>query len=411
MDALRKAEEAKRAAAQQDRSAAADPPTPAGAGNPPLEMLDDIVAEHLKGTRAEPETGELSLEPLDQAATAATPVTAPKRGPVPSNTATSDAQRRSIQNAFTAKTPAKTSTDKAFIAAVATIGSLCVVGGIIYVWLQTQPRSLATLSAPPPLAQGAPAPSSAATAPLAASPAPQPPQTMVTGPSLAEPPEPPVPSQYERKAATRNEPVTSSDPVRISQNKPRINPLIEEGYAALQRGNQAQALQAYERMQAIDPRNLDALYGLAAIAVARKQASMAEDYYLRILEVDPRDPIAHAGLSGLTARPGSNAESRLKTLIADQPDVAQLQFALGNVYAQNQRWRDAQQAYFVAYKNDSENPDAAFNLAVSLDQLHQEKLAAQYYGEALRLSGTRPAAFSREQVQTRLGRLQGTAAP
>lgn len=413
MDALRKAEEAKRAAAQQDRSAAAAPPASTDADQPLQETYADIVADHLRETSALPDTRELSLEPLDQQTTTEIPPPAARK-PQPqkgtSADSTPEAQRRAIQNAFTAKSPAKTSADRAFIAAVAAVGSLCVIGGIIYVWMQTQPRSLTTLTPPP--AQMASAPASTATAPLPATPLPQAPQTPQEDAAPIAPPEPPPAKEYrETRAPARSEAAASADPIRISQNKPRINPLVEEGYAALQRGNMAQAQQAYERMQASDPRNLDALYGLAAIAVARKQTGVAEDYYLRMLEVDPRDPVAHAGLAGLTARSGGNAESRLKTLIADQPDVPQLQFALGNVYAQNQRWRDAQQAYFMAYKNDSENPDAAFNLAISLDQMHQSKLAMQYYGEALRLADTRPAAFSREQVQARLSSLQGATAP
>ena len=402
MDALRKAEEAKRAAAQAGAPSLADAPPP-----------------------AEASPAELSLEPLEHSAVpAAETVRAsadrlePKRPVAPAHTtAPTAAQRSAIQNAFAAKSPTKASTDKAFIVAIAAVSGLCLLGGGIYIWLQTQPRnSLAMppmantqahsqVAALPPLPAPIPPPQNTAVAPL--QPATQqatanPPASMFANGSANEG----VTPREERRDATYARP--AADPVRVTRSKSRINPQLEEGYAALQQGNYAQAQQAYERALGSDPKSLDALYGLAAIAVARQQQDLAEDYFLRILEIDPRDPVAQAGL---TARAGSSAESRLKTLIADQPDVPQLQFALGNVYAQSQRWRDAQQAYFLAFKNDSENPDTAFNLAVSLDQLHQAKLAAQYYTEALRLAGNRPATFSRAQAQSRLAQLQGTVTP
>jgi len=396
MDALRKAEEAKRAAAQAG--------SPSFAEASPLE---------------EAGPAELALEPLEQGQTPAmeTPQasanrTAPKRpaSATPAAPATA-AERSAIQNAFAAKSPAKASTDKAFIVAIAAASGLCLLAGGIYIWLQTQPRSGLTMppaanpqvASLPPLPSPAPPPQTAAIpSPPAATPQGTAPSSMFANAPASET----VSLRDERREAAYAKP--APDPIRLTRTKSRINPQLEEGYAALQQGNYAQAQQAYERVLGSDSKSLDALYGLAAIAVARQQQDLAEDYFLRILEIDPRDPVAQ---SGLTTRAGSGAESRLKTLIADQPDVPQLQFALGNVYAQSQRWRDAQQAYFMAFKNDSENPDAAFNLAVSLDQLHQAKLAAQYYTEALRLAGNRPATFSRAQVQSRLAQLQGAATP
>jgi tetratricopeptide (TPR) repeat protein len=49
--------------------------------------------------------------------------------------------------------------------------------------------------------------------------------------------------------------------------------------------------------------------------------------------------------------------------LAAQPDSPTLNFALGNLYAQQGRWNDAQQAYFRAFAGDGDNPDYQFNLA------------------------------------------------
>ena len=99
------------------------------------------------------------------------------------------------------------------------------------------------------------------------------------------------------------------------------------------------------------------------------------------------------------------SESRLKTLIATQPESALLHFSLGNQYAQQSRWTEAQSAYFKAYSVDPENADYAFNLAVSLDQLHQGKLALEYYQRALALTEKRAASFTPAQARLRVQEL------
>jgi uncharacterized protein HemY len=85
-------------------------------------------------------------------------------------------------------------------------------------------------------------------------------------------------------------------------------------------------------------------------------------------------------------------------LAEPSPIRPSLNFALGNLYAQQGRWNDAQQAYFRAYAGDGDNPDyPLFNLAVSLEQLRQPKLALQYYqGRSLRPPA--PAAFDKRQA-------------
>jgi tetratricopeptide (TPR) repeat protein len=385
MDALRKAEEAKRAAAQSEA------PSPQETALASMELSPSS------------DSG-LALEPLEAPAQNA------PAAPAARDEAHEEAQRKAIQNAFAAKAHSKSPNDQIFLVALIGVACLGFISLGAYVWWQMQPRgNLTPPQAPPSLAK-APQALPAAPTPMPLPRAEAPANRAERSPAFATNlPTPADEKSFGRLPNAAAVPEPPSSPIRITQSRQRVSPLLEQGYAALQQGNLVQAQQAYDKMLAADPKNLDALYGLAAIAVQRQQLALAEEYYLRIIEANPRDAVAQAGLAGLTAQPGSNAESRLKALIAEQPDVPQLQFALGNVYAQSQRWRDAQQAYFLAYKNDSDNPDNAFNLAVSLDQLHQEKLAAQYYGEALRLAANRPAAFSREQAQARLRDLQGQA--
>jgi uncharacterized protein HemY len=99
-------------------------------------------------------------------------------------------------------------------------------------------------------------------------------------------------------------------------------------------------------------------------------------------------------------------ESRIKNLIAAQPDATHLYFTLGNQYSAQARWGEAQDAYFRAFSAEPGNADFAFNLAVSLDHLRQRKIAADYYRKAVALAGKRPVGFDRKQAETRAQELE-----
>ena len=196
-------------------------------------------------------------------------------------------------------------------------------------------------------------------------------------------------------------------PIRITTSRLKVNPQIASAYQAFLSGDLATAQRDYQQVLKSEPKNINALHGLAAISLRQGQYEAAENLYLHILEADPKDSAAQAGLIGLKGQVDPiQSESRLKNLLAGQPDSPSLNFALGNLYAQQGRWNDAQQAYFRAYTSDSENPDYQFNLAVSLDQLRQPRLALQYYQGALAAATQRPAAFDRNQVAGRVSDLQ-----
>ena len=191
--------------------------------------------------------------------------------------------------------------------------------------------------------------------------------------------------------------------LRLSRSVPNSNPTLDRAYAGLQTGRLDAARRDYEAVLRSDTKNTDALLGLATIAARRGQTERAQRYYLRALESDPTDPSAQAGLISTRgqADPGF-AESRLKSALTGQPESAALHFALGNVYARQNRWSEAQQAYFRAYAADPDNADVIFNLAVSLDHLHQNQLAAQYYRMALDDSRLPHRSFDENQVRQRI---------
>ncbi len=182
-------------------------------------------------------------------------------------------------------------------------------------------------------------------------------------------------------------------------------------WQAYRNGDLSTAGHRYSEILKLDAKNRDALLGMAAIAQQQSRDDTAVHYYRQVLVLDPRDPVAHAGILSLL-NPGSEAgaESRLKLLLAQQPQSSALHFTLGNLYAEESRWGDAQQSYFSASNLEPDNAQFAFNLAISLDHLGKGGLAAQHYRRALQLDGTTvPSKIDRTQTQRRLNEL--TAAP
>jgi len=200
--------------------------------------------------------------------------------------------------------------------------------------------------------------------------------------------------------------------VRISRstNAAVVNPSIQSGYAAFQSGDLATARQQYQLALGQDPTSRDALLGLAAVALREQQGQQAAATYTRLLELDAGDPDALAGLVSLGAGDMQHSESRLKELLRRKPEAGSVHFALGNLYAKQARWNEAQQSFFRAYTSTPSNPDYAFNLAVGLDRLNQPRLAASYYQRALLLVQTVPASFDRTAAERRLQELGGPAA-
>ncbi len=167
--------------------------------------------------------------------------------------------------------------------------------------------------------------------------------------------------------------------------QPQINPSLALGYDALNRGDDASAKVAYEQAHECRPQKSRRTAGLAAVHLRQGRPELAAEYYLRVLESDPKNATAQAGLINLQGRMDPvQAESRLRqSCLSMQPDSPALNFSLGNTYARNKRWTEAQQAYFKAMAGDPGNPDYLFNLAISLDQMHQSRLAANYYNQAI----------------------------
>jgi len=426
LEALKKAELAKQAAKEPSRAQGEPPLTRDKLPDitQPMEIRSDDLSRTEPTPAAKP-AAKLTLElaPEEPATRAASfePAYTP-----PDETV----ERRQAQQLFEAK-ELDVNPRKPFYYTLGALG-LFALGTVGYFWYQLQPRSLTTLrppSAQPPAAAVPAAPPAPAAAPAAPT---APAATTVTPPAGTRPDAPPP---ARTGAAPPSAPVTAPaarGPVFARQSQPprtataprpgpakrqsdivikpasvQPDPVLEEAFDAFNTGDFARARSGYQQVLQSKPENRDALLGLAALALRSARYDAAERYYLRLLELDPRDVQAQAGLMGLRGQIDPvAAESRVKTMIAAQPDATFLYFTLGNQYAAQQRWAEAQQAYFKAYSGDPEHPDFAYNLAISLDQLHQTKQALEYYRRALALAQDRAVSFDKAKVNKRVAQLE-----
>lgn len=206
-----------------------------------------------------------------------------------------------------------------------------------------------------------------------------------------------------RAASPRTTVAADASGIKVARaSKPdQVNPSLQSGFAAYNSGDLPAARQSYQSALRQDPNSRDALLGLAALAARDKQAEQAAAMYARLLELDPNDNDALAGLSSVRQGDPGQSEGRLRRMVERNPESGPLLFALGNLYARQGRWPEAQQHYFRAYSASPDNADYAFNLAIGLDRLNQGKLALTYYQRALALAAQGPVNFEREAAAMR----------
>jgi Tfp pilus assembly protein PilF len=182
---------------------------------------------------------------------------------------------------------------------------------------------------------------------------------------------------------------------------------VSAGYEALRQGHLSSARSSYAAAITQDPANLDSVLGMATIEARSGNRPAAALQYRRALELDSRNPTALAGLAALAdfSRPEA-IEAQLRSDLLRFPESSALHFTLGNVYSSQKRWTEAQAEYFEAHRLDPGSADVMFNLAVSMDNLGQTRLAAGFYRRALESAPGQSAQFDTNAVARRLAEIR-----
>lgn len=476
LDALRRAEEAKRArlAAEQEAgiaperdagaSPSAMPPPPSSA--PPgrqqadmeLRLADEAEEYPASPMRApvrqekapgSPTTGygELSLEslpaePPDSRAYTAPSAASPRASQaVRAENSSGLPPREVAKTVFVAKQPLakEPATGKKWLLPAIAFVAVGIGAGGWYVWkeisrfsrpatpIASAPQT-ASVAAPPAVPPPAPAtqPTPASVPPVAVVPAaaPEPllppllpPIAMAVVVPQKAPPASSAAPLGEREAlakAIRDAAEVRDEPVALKLSRSSVLPSVSadltEAYRALKDGNYTQARSRYLKLVQVEPLNIDAHLGLATALARAGDTQAAARQFQHALAIDPRNSVAIAGLLAVSQSRTVSLEVELKTLLAKNPDAAALHFSLGNFYASERRWVEAQQAYFEAYRLESDRPDHVYNLAVSLDHLGKQALARDYYARLLAMPADAGAQFDQAAVVRRLRQLAANPA-
>ncbi len=201
----------------------------------------------------------------------------------------------------------------------------------------------------------------------------------------------PVVFEDEKTAAASLPDKIAVDPraIQISKSNQleKRSVIVNEAYKAFNAGQLDTARSLYLDAIRLQPENRDAHLGLAAIAIKNNDPAAAYSHYAILLKLNPDDALAISALQSLYQSPDPvRDESAIKLLLQKEGDVPYLYFNLGNIYARQQRWPEAQQAFFDAYRLDTGNVDYVLNLAISLDHMQQYATAYDYYQTALDLA-------------------------
>lgn len=180
--------------------------------------------------------------------------------------------------------------------------------------------------------------------------------------------------------------------------------VLSDAYLSYGQGDFTSAQQAFETVLTMNPKNEFALIGLGNILASDQQYTAAMGFYQKALAAQPSSLNAFEAMANISGHIELNSDwkSALSDMAQDHSESATLQYALGNVYAEENDWLSAQSAYFQAVALEPDNADYLVNLAVSLDQLGKYQLAARYYTEALAFVDVEAVNFNETQVKNRL---------
>ncbi len=208
------------------------------------------------------------------------------------------------------------------------------------------------------------------------------------------------------KIKNTNAESTGSLQISSSNRLSKIDQWLADAFAAYQRGDDKTALQNYSRVLEEDPSNRNALLARAAIKVQNGNAKSAITDYQALILANPKDSLAMSSLISIARTTPQQSESQLKLMIRDEPDSPHLNFVLANVYGAQNRWQEAQSLYFRALQNKPEDPNYAYNLAVSLEHISKPKVAITYYEKAIANIRNGLATFDKDLVDNRIEMLK-----
>jgi Flp pilus assembly protein TadD len=209
-------------------------------------------------------------------------------------------------------------------------------------------------------------------------------------------------SNNQRVPQASLEPIESLLQIQRGTLKASVDADVMRGYKALSQNQFSQAREAYSQVLTNNPTQRDALLGIAYAHHALGNTDQALSTLRRLVELYPRDS---DGMSALYLIGGGDLvaeETRFKQLLDRSEYPAAVHYTLGVIHFEQRRFGEAERAFSRASSLSPTQPDYAYNLALTLDQLGRSREAARQYVVALNLANQTSAIFSRDLARARL---------
>lgn len=182
--------------------------------------------------------------------------------------------------------------------------------------------------------------------------------------------------------------------------------VVAAGDRVLEARQYAAAVDIFDSELANNPSDPLALAGKALALQKSGQVQAAMDTYERLIDLNPRDLEALTNYLGLLqSQDPQQAIGRLNHLSEQYPSNAAVAGQLGMVYATLTDTPNALRYFQKAASLDTTNPTYPFNLAVLYDRLGTAQLAHNGYMRALKLARDYPSKASAIPVDTIRARL------
>lgn len=172
--------------------------------------------------------------------------------------------------------------------------------------------------------------------------------------------------------------------IEVRSRKANINYELEKAYNALISGQTEAAIATYQSVLESDPKNINALFGLAATYHRAGQIELARPLYGKILAIDPDNREALNNFMVLMADESPQAAlEQLERLEQRNPDFSPIPAQMAVIYQKLGNMGKASEKMFQAVALAPENLTYRYNLAVLMDKQQKYDEAARLYRQLL----------------------------
>lgn len=134
-------------------------------------------------------------------------------------------------------------------------------------------------------------------------------------------------------------------PEKLSRRAQRLRSLLKKADDQYRQGHRWRAIWFYRKALKLSPDHIAALVNLGLIySMSRGKHARAREMLRRARQIEPDNPTVLFNLATLTAQAGDTAQAMalLEELEQREPDYADLHYNKAYLFAQDERWEDAQ---------------------------------------------------------------------